>query len=361
MPQLDYHFGSRQSNGIDVVFDGSLSLWRAAINLDILIVLHDDFHCLEIASFNPIACMESQRIFVDLPKLMTKLDYTMHNALLQAREDEFRRKKRRFSRASIEKEVTFECITKYLLSRLAVEKEDSYNSYSSAHYSVYLKPQLGDIITVQPLNGFVVGACPSGVMLDIVIPKPELLHHVGTSFSSSLMSTKTTEELLLKSVEALQSKKTDLPPSGYSSQSTIVDSYKRLMCRRVPLGDSIAKVRWQWAVNKILFHLACTRTRAMLERRERALLINRKSSRSNKENISIEQSTFKQLRSKFALSPLRTRTNNIANNQHSQSSPTNSSNSSISLLPSPSFLKSKFSFRFNIASSSTSSATKSSV
>lgn len=97
----------------------------------------------------------------------------------------------------------------------------------------------------------------------------------------------------MKSVQALkdgvEEHKQLHPTMPSSSKSTVVVNgllTPEVSSRRPPrvlLGDSLPKIRWQWAVSKILFRITCVKVRAMLKKRqERELLVTRKSSRSNK-------------------------------------------------------------------------------
>lgn len=176
--QLTDHRLRSPFSRVRIIFQGSLSLWRASVNLDVILVLHDDFNCVEISCFNPIMGFESSRIYVELHKVLGKLDFNAYNASIIAKEDEFRRKRRHFDKAIIERDTTFALVTKYLLSRLAVHRE---GSSLTQPYTIYLKPQLGDVLLASSVTCAIDGACPSGVMLDGLISKPDSLIPIVTN------------------------------------------------------------------------------------------------------------------------------------------------------------------------------------
>lgn len=163
---------------IHIVFDGCLSLWRQSVNLDVLLVLHEEFNSLEIATFNSITGQESIRLYVNMQNVIRKLNFAAYNASVAIKQDEHRRGRRHFDKAIIERDATFSLVTKYLLSRLAVYREGSDNSQA---YTVYLKPQLGDVILANSVTCAIDGVCPSGVMLDSLMAKPESLKPISTT------------------------------------------------------------------------------------------------------------------------------------------------------------------------------------
>lgn len=162
-----------ESPSINVIYDGSISLWRASTNLDVLIVEHVEFSCFELIAFNPFGNRHRfPSIYVDTVLLRSKVNQELID---NAVNEEVKRMNRQNLSGNEEEElkqiiVTFQI--NILLSRLALTKGDESSTI------LYLQPQLGDrLVCCEDVDRIVVpGSLPNGAgRLEIIIPMPSSL------------------------------------------------------------------------------------------------------------------------------------------------------------------------------------------
>jgi len=160
-----------ENPSIRLIYDGSISLWRASKNLDVLIVDHAGFSCYELIAFDPFGNNHPfPSIFVDSALLRSKVSQELVNRSLQEEVERLNRQNRVCDEEQFLKQTMETFHINILLSRLAMTKVDQLPG------GVYLQPQLVDCLFDKDTGDiFVSGTAPNGVKLDIVIDKPPSL------------------------------------------------------------------------------------------------------------------------------------------------------------------------------------------
>jgi hypothetical protein len=153
---------------IEVVFDGSITLWRSGINLDVVLVYFEDLHCMELVVFYPVRNLEAPRIYINFNTLEKHLPRSEMQKRVEDRKELFLRRHRTYVASAIEKEVELNIMSNYIVSRIAVKDGDNFAVELQAHF--------GD--TVQKDDAIEHGVYMQH--LDFVVPKPELLKPIHT-------------------------------------------------------------------------------------------------------------------------------------------------------------------------------------
>ena len=105
---------------LEILFEGSKILWKLRINMDVYFILHKYTYIpvIEIIAFHPIQSIESNRIYVSVPLLESKLDKNLMQARIDAKRESLIRHKKHFSLEEISHEVKINLMVDFLLSRL---------------------------------------------------------------------------------------------------------------------------------------------------------------------------------------------------------------------------------------------------
>jgi len=228
-------------NPISVLFDGSVTIWRASTNLDVLIVRHVKFRCVEIVAFDPFTSTESPRIFTDYNKLITKLDKEILARVTREKKELFLRRHEPYDLLAIEQAGIDELITKFLLARLTLEIETKSNE----HFYVYLKAQFDDAMVTDKSKLLINGACPD-YALDFLIPMPRYLNPVITMHLSKMRAS-----MFLRCLEAFQHNAHLASASSGAATFFLHNSeasLETIKAKRLPLW----RQRWIRAIDKVI-------------------------------------------------------------------------------------------------------------
>lgn len=105
---------------LEVIFEGSKILWKLRTSIDICFALHKYtvVHIIEIVAFHPTLSEESNRIYVSLPLLESKLDENLLQARIEAKKESLTRQKKAVRLDDIRKEIQLNLMVDFLLSRV---------------------------------------------------------------------------------------------------------------------------------------------------------------------------------------------------------------------------------------------------
>lgn len=156
---------------VDVVFDGSITLWRSGTNLDVVLVLFEKLQCIELVVFNPSKNLEAPRVYIDVPTLGRHLPREEMQKKVEERKELFVRRHKEYVASVIEKEVEMTIMSNYIVSRIALKDTDP-----AEPFQISLQAHFGDTITTEdgPTEG------TTTVHLDFVVPRPEGLIPIRT-------------------------------------------------------------------------------------------------------------------------------------------------------------------------------------
>lgn len=119
---------------IEVVFDGSITLWRSATNLDVVLIYFEKLGCMELIVFHPVRVLEAPRIYIDFATLEKHLPRAEMQKQVEGRKELFLRRHCTYVASEIEKEVEMTTISNYVVSRIAVADGDDFIIELQAHF-----------------------------------------------------------------------------------------------------------------------------------------------------------------------------------------------------------------------------------
>lgn len=156
-----------ESPTLNIIYDGSISLWRASKNLDVLIVEHVELFCFELIVFDAVANQKFPSIFLNATSLQGKIKPEALEAALQEQLMLDTDGALPMSLEQLQRRTMGTLQTSFVLSRLSITNEADKIS------TIYLQPHLGDsVVDIDDSDVVIYGASLIGIRLDFVIPKP---------------------------------------------------------------------------------------------------------------------------------------------------------------------------------------------
>jgi len=119
-------------DNVKMIYEGSKTLWKQRITIDIYIVSHKLFQVLEIISFSPQQGIESSRIYISLPAISNKFDPNEIEEKTRTRKEYNARQRRPLQEDTIKDLVTEDLVVQYILPRVNINesktnKEESFD------------------------------------------------------------------------------------------------------------------------------------------------------------------------------------------------------------------------------------------
>ena len=162
-PLKDDRIFNREAH-IEILFDGSITLWRSAANLDVVLAHFADFNCLELIVFHPAKNLEAPRMYIDCGILEQHLSLADMQNRIKERIDMFTRHHQVVVQENIEKDVKLSTFSNYVISRIVIKECEGFE--------VELQARFGDIVVEE--------AETRVSHLDIVVNRPDNLIPIHT-------------------------------------------------------------------------------------------------------------------------------------------------------------------------------------
>ncbi len=162
-PLKDDRIFDREAH-IEILFDGSITLWRSAANLDVVLAHFADFNCLELIVFHPAKNLEAPRMYIDCGILEQHLSLADMQNRIKERIDMFTRHHQVVVQENIEKDVKLSTFSNYVISRIVIKECEGFE--------VELQARFGDIVVEE--------AETRVSHLDIVVSRPVNLIPIHT-------------------------------------------------------------------------------------------------------------------------------------------------------------------------------------
>jgi hypothetical protein len=148
-----------QPGQCDVQYEGSKSFWKTRTNIDILIVNHFKYNCLEIICYDPERGNEaSSRIYVNAALLISKIDQNELKKQLEDIKEGNLRQKKSFNASQLQKELLIAAMNTYISSRIQLDGDPS-----SGRLKVVLSPLTGDKLDEETKELDIITSLPTGL------------------------------------------------------------------------------------------------------------------------------------------------------------------------------------------------------
>lgn len=256
-PSLDPRINDLNEK-IFVIFEGSISLWRTKTNLDLIIVYHELYSCLELVAYEPISEQEAPRVYIDVPVLISHLNPDELDQCLEGKKDSYIKKQRVFDFNQILREAYYELSSKYVESRISVDTA----AQAKGMFKIYLKSKPGDSV-IKPKQGNLddnlvfAGKAPDGSHIDVVMNCPVGLLPLNTlRYDPKLLNADQEENMRRNKVET--AKKSEVI-SVLQEISAVANALDFGFDSR-----SMAKRRWKRAVRRVINQIRCGHIRKKL-------------------------------------------------------------------------------------------------
>lgn len=237
--------------GLDVQYEGSKSFWKTRNNVDLLIVSHPRFNCLEIVAFEPEKGFEAPRIYVNAALLLTKLDPNEIKLRVEEKKEASIRQKKPVDAAKLQKEMTVNAMNQFITSRLHISDDVS----CAANFRIFLTPMGDDKLNENTKE------------LDVIMDPPKGLTPLPTCFQKKVTVNDIKSALSQLEIENAELKRaTRLAELATSS----VDGFKLMLAEKMRLETemkkkfSIARLRWIKAINRVLIQNYVAKVRIRL-------------------------------------------------------------------------------------------------
>lgn len=283
---------TESSSKLEVVFDGSLTLWRTGANLDVLIVNHDDLKVIELIAYNPACNLEAPRIYINATKLNAFFKCGEEfERRLEEKKEFFIKCRQVFVISVLEKEVFSTMAVNYLTSRISQDKQAE--EQFAVGFAIFLQPKFGDIQVDLPpqatqeaqlqqmeslslkARSAIVGQAPDGSCLDVVMNQPSKLVPVVTEHYCRLRASLAQFRKESRFLQASNEKAVKLLTLAESAVTAFFPRYLRM-------NFNSARLRCVKAINRILTQNYSCKIRALLFKRQlsglNALEVDRNSS-----------------------------------------------------------------------------------
>jgi hypothetical protein len=145
--------------GCDVQYQGSKSFWKTRTNIDLLIVNHTKYNCLELICYDPEKGVEAPRIYLSNSLLISKVDLAEIKQRLEERTEASLRQKKTISIPDTQKELVVNTVNLFITSRLQLA-DDLSNGLK-----VFVGPIGGDIVNEETKQlDVIIENIPTGLM-----------------------------------------------------------------------------------------------------------------------------------------------------------------------------------------------------
>jgi hypothetical protein len=104
--------------GVEVYFEGNKSFWKTRQTVDVAIICHTRFLCVEVLVFDPQSGLEANHLYLDSVQLAGKVDQQELQEKLSQKKEAFLRLKKPFDAAHITKDLLVQAMSTYILNRL---------------------------------------------------------------------------------------------------------------------------------------------------------------------------------------------------------------------------------------------------
>jgi type II secretory ATPase GspE/PulE/Tfp pilus assembly ATPase PilB-like protein len=125
-----------EESDVVVVFEGLKYFENYQKKLDVSIINHTEFLCLEVIVFGNGRGSKRNisRMYVDAELLLTKIDLRMFNDTLFIRQNSMRRLKQTVESSTLNKSISMNMMVNILISRLLI-----YDANNSGSYEIYFQ------------------------------------------------------------------------------------------------------------------------------------------------------------------------------------------------------------------------------
>jgi hypothetical protein len=124
-----------------VIYKGTKAFWRTRCNLDITIIDHVAFHCVEVIAYNAKTDQQGSRIYLDSQILLGKMDEKELAEKAETEKENCLRTRKSFIWETLLAESRQNFIIQYILARLNMTAEGN-------HFDIYLNQLYSDQIDV---------------------------------------------------------------------------------------------------------------------------------------------------------------------------------------------------------------------
>lgn len=152
---------------LQILFAGSKTFWRFGAHLDILIVLHKLFDCVEVLSYHHKLCKQSPRIYLNYRALVDRIDNEILEFKVKAKQEEYIRRHKDYNLEDIYQTIAHSMICNYIFSRLDYMEnpESNLEPYNLAYQSYESIKESNDIDSDDELTP----------RKDVLTDKPDIL------------------------------------------------------------------------------------------------------------------------------------------------------------------------------------------
>lgn len=247
-----------------VLFDGSITLWRSGTNLDVLVVYHELFNCIELVVYESATDLEAPRIYLDASRVFSKMTPETLSSMVNEKRELCLRQKKDFSLEAVERALLLEFAANYAVTRIALNS----NARVKGAFSVYLQPKYSDsLIKRSPINhtrGFA-GRALDGSCLDVVIAKPDVVIPIRTVHFARLSPTALDDWIdgfhhATATIAADEKKAAQL----LQIVSAFMDTTSSKMRISHQQKGAIARLRWARAINRVIHKNLSARMRILV-------------------------------------------------------------------------------------------------
>jgi hypothetical protein len=220
------------STGIDIIFEGPKSYWKARVTLEIILVHHTHQQCLEVIVFHPDKNIEAPRIYINTSIVLGKLDKAELQKKVASKKETLTRSKKPFNQTMLMKEVTKDILVNFVFPRLQLGV--------GVEFTMVLVPQTGDMVADAETNR----------IEEQYASKPDsvLLH-------SAIFSKKVTNTDILAALGQYQDEAVALRRATRAAElaTSSVDGFKLILAERKKWKLlAPARLRWIKAINRVL-------------------------------------------------------------------------------------------------------------
>ena len=118
-----------------MIYEGSKTMWRQRITLDIYIVRHKFLQVVEIICFSPSIQKEANRIYVSQASFKNKLSPNELDEKMKKRMEVFIRQKKPLIRDELLQAELDEQVTEYIVSRINIKDTKNFEVTLSSQFS----------------------------------------------------------------------------------------------------------------------------------------------------------------------------------------------------------------------------------
>jgi hypothetical protein len=114
---------------IEIIYHGSKKFWRTGDYLDIIIVLHERYNCIEVISYNPELNVEANRIYLNYELLEKNISENHLNQKIYDTKEVLTRNKESYDNDKVARIVVNSIICNNISSQLLIANEKSADQF----------------------------------------------------------------------------------------------------------------------------------------------------------------------------------------------------------------------------------------